>query len=149
MSCLITWHHNHQYWCHKMVLALALVSHDANCIINDNVTLFRPTRPFCKFCDANTNYTTWHQWQCKCHMLLMPALALVLAPKVTYYLETIIWAWQMQWCHWWHHQHHVTGNMLFPYKCQNQYAPQIPHVPISSCAHQTNTSVHIPHMNPL
>ena len=53
----------------------------------------------------------------------------------------------MQWCDWWHHQHHGTGNMLL--LCTNQKVicssniTYKPHVPISSCAHMTQLCQYI------
>ena len=35
----------------------------------------------------------------------------------------------MQCCHWWQHQHHVTGNILWQYKCQKLTCTlQLPHI---------------------
>ena len=46
---------------------------------------------------------------------------------------------QMPWCHCWHHQHHVTENIIDMY-VPNQNATYKPHVPVSSCAHETTLS---------
>ena len=71
-------------------------------------------------CDATGINITWYQWHNHRHMTLLhaPLLALV---KKSY--NTSKQSCQHHKCNgvpWWHHQYHVTRNMLLPYMWQNR-----------------------------
>ena len=94
---------------------LALASHDTSGPINGPVALLRPRRAY------------------RCHSFLVLVQLLVscytnTGTKVMWHLYIMLSTWQMQWCHWQHCWHHVTGKTIFinflahtyPYTCHGK-----------------------------
>ena len=109
--------------CYSIVIVLTTFFTLWWCLWNMRLEV-RCIMTFCS-CDGTGFSMTWYQLHCQLHMTLIPTTVLEMVQNIIYYLWPIISIWRM---HWWHHQHHMTGNMLLPGMCQNCYAFQMPHI---------------------